>query len=97
MKKKKLKKKLKVLRHDIDGITKAVVNLSNSIAKHHCICENYKPKTVTFKRFVPLPDITPWQEGKPIPKLKEEVYERKAGGESGGETYRGDGTLQRQV
>ena len=83
MKKKKLKKQVQTLQHDVDFLVKQVAHLYEDIAKHQCHCENYKPKTVTFKRFVPLPEITPMHEGMmydgPIKKLKEETYERKTG------------------
>ena len=55
--KKKHKKQIKQLRHDVDFLTKQVALLYEDIAKHQCHCDNYKPKTVTFKRFVPVPEL----------------------------------------
>ena len=57
MNKKKLKKQVKTLQHDVDFLTKQVALLYEDIAKHQCHCENYKPKTVTFKRYMPLPEL----------------------------------------
>lgn len=55
MKKKKLKKQIKELRADMNQLAKQVLIVSETIAKHQSHCENYKPKTVQFKRYIPLP------------------------------------------
>ena len=60
--KKKTKKRIKMLQHDVDFLTKQVALLYDDIAKHQCHCENYKPKTVTFKRFMPLPELLKMNE-----------------------------------
>ena len=57
MNKKKLKKEIKVLRAEIDLLARQVAHFGDVITKNHCYCENYKPRTVTFKRFTPLPQI----------------------------------------
>lgn len=86
MGKKKIKKTLKQMQRDIDELIRVCARLNEDIAKHQCHCENYKPKTVQFKRYVPLPEIYAMHEGMmydgPIKKLKEEVYEREAGCET---------------
>lgn len=88
MKKKKLKKRLNVIQHDIDALTRVIRSMGHGCNER--TCENYKPKTVEFKRYVPLPEIHMMHEGYtgeiPTPKLKEETYERTTGGESGGKT-----------
>lgn len=73
MKKSKLKRLVLRLQHDIDALAKSMIMLNEDIKNHQCYCENYKPKTVEFKRFMPV----------------EKVYggkwdERETGGESGG-------------
>lgn len=73
MKKKQLKRHILRLQHDVDALAKSVIMLNEDIKKHQCYCENYKPKTVTFKRFVPIPEI--YGGG--------EANERKTGGEGG--------------
>ena len=55
--KKKTKKKIKMLQHDVDFLKKRVALLNDGIEKHQCYCENYKPKTVTFRRFMQLPEL----------------------------------------
>ena len=86
MGKKKLKKKIKQMERDIGALTKICAENVEDILNHQCHCENYKPKTVQFKRYVPLPEIYAMHEGMmydgPIKKLKEEVYEREAGCET---------------
>ena len=62
MTKKKLKKRIKTLRHDVDFLAGQVALLINDVKKHHCQCENYKPKTVVFKRFVPITELYQKQE-----------------------------------
>ena len=57
MKKKKLKKEIKTLKNDMNQVCKQILVISETIAKHQCHCENYKPKTVEFKRFIPLPKM----------------------------------------
>jgi hypothetical protein len=54
MKKKKLKKQIKELRADMNQLAKQVLCVSEAIAKHQCHCENYKPETVQFKRYIPV-------------------------------------------
>ena len=76
MKVKKMKKQIKILQHDVDFLTKQVALLYEDIAKHQCHCENYKPKTVQFKRFVPLPEIYSQHEDM-YEALKGEQHERK--------------------
>ena len=63
MKKKKLEKKIKELRKEINLITKTIIDVSETINKNTFYCENYKPRTVTFKRYTPLPKIDT-EEGK---------------------------------
>ena len=55
MGKKKLKREIKLLKNDMVQLCRTVCDLSEAISKHQCHCENYKPKTVEFKRFTPLP------------------------------------------
>lgn len=74
--KKRLKRHILRLQHDVDALSKTVAIISEDIKKHQCYCENYKPKTVTFKRFIPL-------------RFEEESNERTTSGEEGRETYRG--------
>ena len=54
---KKLKKQVKKLQDDVDFLGKQVAHVYEDIAKHQCHCENYKPNTVTFKRYMPLPEL----------------------------------------
>ena len=65
MGKKKLKKRIKFLEFRVEALTKAMVTSDC----HYC--ENHKPKTVTFSRYIPLPKID--MEGS---------YERTTGSES---------------
>jgi len=64
LKKKKLKRKIKQMQRDIIGLSRAVRMVSEDIGRHQCHCENYKAKTVTFNRYVPLPKFatTPMKE-----------------------------------
>ena len=57
MKKKKLKKR-------IDVLERQVISLADTIAKHQFCCENYKPKTLEWKRFVPFSESYFSLEGK---------------------------------
>lgn len=77
MKKKKLKKMVDVLQRDVSQLALQVGTLRSDIAKHQCHCENYKPKTVKFHRFLPITEVSLFGEGKD---------ERKASGETRGET-----------
>lgn len=55
--KKKTKKKIKRLQHDVDCLAGQIKILYDEIQKAQCRCENYKPKTVTFRRFMQLPEL----------------------------------------
>lgn len=55
--KKKTKKKIKRLQHDADCLAGQIKILYDEISKAQCRCENYKPKTVTFKRFLPVEEL----------------------------------------
>ena len=55
--KKKTKKKIKRLQHDVDRLAGRMMALNDEILKAQCRCENYKPKMVTFRRFMPLPPL----------------------------------------
>lgn len=59
MKKKKLKKQIKTLIFRVNSLERNT---------RECLhCENFKPKTVTFRRFEPLPSIKPLAEGERYP------------------------------
>ena len=79
--KKQLKRHILRLQHDVDALSKTVLIISEDIKNHQCHCENYKPKTVTFKRFMEMPHITPLKEGDKHPDktpLKEKSYSSSA-------------------